>query len=105
MSLSLGGLPLPSLFVFFPLPTFYALRLWLLWVKWDGPPSPSIASALVSIDSDAYVNGPLARQDPVAAGGINLDLDTITTLVTDWKCPNLCGVKLTYVSFYDLWFS
>lgn len=34
-------------------------------------------------------------QDPGASGGIDLDSDLITELAKD--CPNLCGVKLTYV--------
>lgn len=32
---------------------------------------------------------------PAASGGLDLDSDLITQLAEE--CPNLCGVKLTYV--------
>jgi L-threo-3-deoxy-hexylosonate aldolase len=34
--------------------------------------------------------------DPVASGGIDLDSDFITELARE--CPNICGIKLTYVN-------
>ena len=36
-------------------------------------------------------------QDPSACGGIDLDSDLIIELAKE--CPNICGVKLTYVDF------
>jgi len=33
--------------------------------------------------------------DPGASGGIDLDSDLISELAIE--CPNICGVKLTYV--------
>ena len=41
----------------------------------------------------------ISMADPGAAGGIDLDSDTITELAEE--CPNLAGVKLTYV-VYDM---
>lgn len=35
--------------------------------------------------------------DPGASGGIDLDSDIISELALE--CPNLCGVKLTWVAF------
>lgn len=34
-------------------------------------------------------------QDPGASAGIDLDSDLIIEIVKE--CPNICGVKLTYV--------
>ena len=37
-----------------------------------------------------------AFEDPGAAGGIDVDSDLVTELAKE--CPNLAGIKLTYVS-------
>lgn len=48
---------------------------------------------LNGVFSDVHANFYLSV--PAASGGIDLDSDLITQLAEE--CPNLCGVKLTYV--------